>query len=81
MPTIKQLNEIWDSEFEFFGGLGTPQELSNNFNEGHGLTDEKKVDTPAQDLSEKDNNPEGEILGFLHYNKKTNEITFSPLDE
>ena len=76
MPTIKQINKIWDSEYEFFGSIGSPKEIYGQLNEGHGLIDQKGVDTPLE--IEETQESEGEVIGILHYDEESNEITFTP---
>lgn len=46
MPTKEQLHLILESQFEYFGGSGQPKANYEGSSESHGLTAEKRMDTP-----------------------------------
>jgi hypothetical protein len=73
MPTKEQLHLILESQFEFFGGAGQPKANYEGSSESHGLTAEKRMDTPL--VPKYSLIPtSGDVLGKVSFDSETNDF-------
>jgi hypothetical protein len=76
MPTLEQLNIIFESQLEFFGGAGLPKENFDGNADGNGLTQEKINDTPLNSYKN-EKVSDGFEIAKISFNKTTKKLTFN----
>lgn len=76
MPTRKQLIDTWKSQFQLFGGGGSPMPSNRNITEGQGQTEEDITEVINNIVDEDDVD---DTIGTIEYdaNKKELSIKFS----
>jgi hypothetical protein len=73
MPTIKQLNYVWESQYEFFGGSGLPKQTYEGNSDEQGLTTQQITDTPIVPRL-KSQGILGKRIGTIKWNRERGDL-------
>jgi hypothetical protein len=77
MPTERQLDIILESQFEFYGCAWQPKASFESNAQSHGLTSEKRTDTPMVPRISMESTS-GEVLGKVSYDAENNDFRITP---
>lgn len=77
MPTIKQLNEIWQAQYVMFGGPGEPKQSYDGSQDTQNFVTTMVTETPVipQNRFRKS---QGEIIGEIRYDEETDGLKIIP---
>jgi len=73
MPWVEQLFDIWETDFEHWGGSGQPLENYRGSAIDGGMTTEKGIDTPMVRKFSL-NKFDGRVIGRYVYNSDTDDF-------
>ena len=78
MPTIKQLNEIWQAQYVMFGGPGEPKQSYDGNHDGQSFVTNMINETPVvpQNNFRK---MKGELVGDMVYDEKKDGLKIIPI--
>lgn len=78
MPTIKQLNLIWQAQQVIFGGPGEPKQSYVSSDNEHGLAMNQINEVPVIPQNRL-HESKGEIIGHVEFNEETDSLKIVPL--